>query len=199
MAYTPEEKLDMFEQAILKKAETEKQAILQESEDIKKAELEQEENRLLEELYHHIQSEVSQIKTAGVKEIAHANTKLKKELYQQREQYIKQVLSLARAELVSFVKTQAYGDYLIKKAALLAKDHKMDGSVIKLRSQDLSYQNKIQEAYGPCEITADDETIKIGGIILENRASGILVDYSLDTALEEQKNWLYNNSGLILN
>lgn len=199
MAYTPEEKLDMFEQAILKKAEAEKQTILDESEKIKKAQLEEEENRLLEELYHHIQSEVSQIKTDGVKEVARANMKLKKELYQQREQYIKQVLSLARAELVSFVKTQAYGDFLMRKAALLAKEHKMDGSVIKLRTQDLSYRDQILKVYGPCEVEADDESIAIGGIILENRTRGILLDYSLDTALEEQVSWLYNNSGLILN
>lgn len=199
MAYTPEEKLGMFEQAILKKAEAEKQAILDESEEMKKAQLEEEENRLLEELYHHIQSEVSQIKTQGVKEVARKNMKLKKELYQQREQYIKQVLSLARAELVSFVQTQAYGDYLLRKAALLAKDHKMDGSVIKLRTQDLSYRDQILEVYGPCEVEADDESIAIGGIILENRTRGILLDYSLDTALEEQVSWLYNNSGLILN
>lgn len=199
MAYTPEKKLEMFEQEIIKKAEAEKQMILKEGEEIKKAELDEEENRLLEELYHHIQSEVSQIKTTGIKEVSRENAKLKKGLYQQREQYLTQILSFARAELVSFVNTQAYSEFLMKKAAALAKDYRQDGSTIKLRTQDLSFREKIQEVYGPCEIVADDEAIKIGGIILENRKSGILVDYSLDTALEEQKDWLYNNSGFILN
>ena len=195
MAYTPEEKLELFEQAILKKAEAEKQAILNESEKTKKAELDQEENKLLEELYYHIQSEVSQIKTAGIKEISRENSELKKQLFQQRQQYITDILARARAELVSFAKSEAYGEYLLKKAESLAQTHRMDGSVIKLRTQDLSYSDRIREIYGPCEVKADDATIAIGGMILENRAKGILVDYSLDTALEEQKNWIYNYSG----
>ena len=42
------------------------------------------------------------------------------------------------------------------------------------------------------------DQIKIGGFIIENKANNVVIDESLDFALENQKDWFYKTSGLMI-
>ncbi|RGX55664.1 MULTISPECIES: V-type ATP synthase subunit E [Anaerotruncus] len=191
---TIETKLESFEQAILAKANAEREQILADTEQLKHNELEKEENRLLEELYHKIQKQISAIQTANIKEISRETLALKKQLYQRREQYLGEVLEAARKRLADFAASGSYDAFFEKRVKMLAQDFFYPGSEIRVRTADLRFSNLIKEIYGDCTITADDENITLGGPILYNLARGIEADLSLDAALAEQKDWFYSHS-----
>lgn len=188
------EKLELFHREILKKAQAERDEILRETEDFKKAELDKEENRLLSEFYQEMQAEISRVQIEHVKQISRETQALKKQLYQQREDYLSQLLAQAREALVAFTHTAEYGAFLRRRAQELAQEHRFPGSVFRLRSVDLPYLGMLQEIYGDCKVKADDEAITIGGMILSNPARGVEVDASLDTLLEEQRDWFHSSS-----
>ena len=48
-----------------------------------------------------------------------------------------------------------------------------------------------------CRILAD-ESIRIGGLKVMNQSSGIFMDETLDSRLEDQKPWFYSHSGLVI-
>ena len=102
MPNTVTHKLELFEEAILAKAAAERQEAEQVTERMKKAELDKEENRLLNGLYQQIQDQIHQMQTENVKEISRNARDLKKQLYQQREQYLAEIIARARAELAVF-------------------------------------------------------------------------------------------------
>ena len=74
----------------------------------------------------------------------------------------------------------------------------MENSILKLRKEDMKYKDKLIKAYGmPIEVEVSDK-ILIGGFIIENEATNVVVDESLDSALENQKDWFYKTSGLMI-
>ena len=105
MPNTVTHKLELFEEAILAKAAAERQEAEQVTERMKKAELDKEENRLLNGLYQQIQDQIHQMQTENVKEISRNARDLKKQLYQQREQYLAEIIARARAGLSRLPRT----------------------------------------------------------------------------------------------
>ena len=64
-----EEKLELFRQAILEKANAQKEAVRQETEARKKKMLDEEESKLLESFYRETQTKIQKIKAQNIKEL----------------------------------------------------------------------------------------------------------------------------------
>ncbi|MEI3293220.1 MAG: hypothetical protein V8R63_07105 [Thomasclavelia ramosa] len=74
----------------------------------------------------------------------------------------------------------------------------MSDSTLELRQADMKYADELVKAYGiALEVEVSDK-ITIGGFIIKNKATNVVVDESLDTALENQKDWFYKTSGLMI-
>lgn len=186
-----EEKLELFKQAILERANAQSQQILRETEEAKKRELDHEESKLLESFYRETQAKVAKIKTDNTKELGRVRAQLKKELYAQREQYLSEMMARVRVELISFVQTDKYPAFLKGKAAQLCERHK-GGGILRVRPADMAHKSLL-EAFGrPVEA---DDSIQIGGVILFDPEDGMVIDESLDAALESQRGWFQRNSG----
>lgn len=194
MADIQEDKLELFEQEIMQRAQAQRDAILKETEQMKRDALGQEENRLLEESFRRIQSQIDEIKTENVKEISRETLALKKALFKQREQYLSQMIAEARVELGSFAKSERYEAYFLGKIKELAAFWKLEGSTIKVRPEDAAYASRIREIYGDCTVEADAGAVSLGGAVLVNRERGVEVDLSLDAALAGQREWFYRGS-----
>lgn len=192
------EKLEYFEREIMNRVQAESDAIRTETQRMKDEALEQEKARLYDELYNDIQAQVAQIRKETAGEIAHETQQMKQALYRQREQYLAELLAEARVELASFCKSGQYEEFLLGRVRSLARDWPMDGSVIKLRADDIGYDAKIRELYPGCTVEADDAAVPIGGVVLVNRARGVEIDLSLGAALAQQKDWFYHNSHFML-
>ena len=60
----------------------------------------------------------------------------------------------------------------------------------------MKYKDKISKAFGrKCGIESTDE-ISIGGIIGVSKKLGLLANETLDSKLEMQREWFFENSGL---
>ena len=193
-----DDKLELFRQEILKKAKAEKEQILAETERLKHDALDREENRLLEDLYRRMQAEITRIKTENTKAVSRETLALKKRLYAQREEYLTELLCEARARLQQFARTPEYEACLLRKVGEMARDYRFEGSVIKVRSADLPLADKVKAVYGDCRVVADDGAVPVGGAVLENRARGILLDLSFESALREERERLYRRAEFYL-
>ena len=121
-----------------------------------------------------------------------------KKLVEKREEYVANIFGEAKEKLVEFVDSKDYKAYLIKHIEKIGKLYQMENSILKLRKEDLKYKDKLIKAYGmPIEVEVSDK-ILIGGFIIENKATNVVVDESLDFALENQKDWFYKTSGLMI-
>ena len=101
-------------------------------------------------------------------------------------------------KLVAFVASKDYQKYLIEHIEKIGKLYQMEDSTLELREEDMRYKDELVKAYGvDLEVEVSDK-IKIGGFIIENKATNVVVDESLDSALENQKDWFYKTSGLMI-
>lgn len=185
-----EEKLELFKQAILERANAKSRQIQQETEEAKKHELDQEESKLLDSFYRETQAKINKIKTENTKELGRVGARLKKELYAQREQYLSEMLARVRVELAAFVQTEKYPAFLERKAAVLCEQ--WEGGSLRVRPEDLAHRAMLEKFGRPVE---GDAGIQLGGVILSDPKNGVVIDESLDAALESQRQWFQRNSG----
>lgn len=121
-----------------------------------------------------------------------------KRLVEKRDEYVTNIFSEAKEKLVEFVNSKDYKTYLIKHIEEIGKLYQMENSTLKLRNVDMKYKDELIKAYGmSIEVEVSDK-ILIGGFIIENKATNVVVDESLDFALENQKDWFYKTSGLMI-
>ena len=195
MTNTPNDKLELFKEQIMKKAEAEKQEILAQTEEMKRTELDKEETKILEGIYTRMQDEISQIRTDNVKKVSREMTAMKKDLYRQREAYLDELLAKAAKVLTDFAGTSEYEAFLDRKLQEVREQYTLDNCTVFLKEEDMKYTGKVKQMLGACEAKADPQ-IKIGGFRLLNR--GIEVDDTLDTALSGQREWFYNHANFNL-
>ena len=74
----------------------------------------------------------------------------------------------------------------------------MTDCVLCVRKEDLKYADDLKKAYAlPIEVERRS-TNSISGFIIENKTTNVVVDESLDSNLEAQKDWFYKTSGLMI-
>ena len=121
-----------------------------------------------------------------------------KKLVETREAYVTKIFKEAKNRLNEFVNSEGYKMYLIKHMEKISSLYQMSDSILKLRQNYTKYADDLVKAYG-IDLTVEvSDEIKIGGFIIENKATNVVVDESLDTALENQKEWFYKTSGLMI-
>lgn len=121
-----------------------------------------------------------------------------KKLVSKRDEYVQIVFKEAKEKLLEFVGNDQYLNFLLDRISDVKKDYDLSKSIIYVKESDLGLKDKIIEIYGnDVSVLASDE-IKIGGFILENKTEQLLIDESLDFALDNQKDWFYKTSGLMI-
>ena len=70
--------------------------------------------------------------------------------------------------------------------------------VLHMAKKDERYLKMLCERYGHGCVGEVDTSISIGGFLLACEDSGIVIDETFDTAIEEQRSWFYTNSGLFI-
>lgn len=121
-----------------------------------------------------------------------------KKLVEKRNQYVDAIFSEAKDKLVSFVATKEYPKYMVTRMKEVAKEYPMKDSILQLRKEDEAMKDALVKAYGNALTVEISKSITIGGFIIENKETSVVVDESLDAALENQKDWFYKTSGLMI-
>ena len=109
-----------------------------------------------------------------------------------------EVLQELYSRIQDFTKTPAYIDLMNEIAKELGARCPMEGTIVMLRREDYHLAAKLGEHFGKNVRILAEEAIHIGGIKVMNQSSGIFLDETLDSRLEDQKPWFYSHSGLTI-
>ncbi|WP_411677728.1 V-type ATP synthase subunit E [Caproicibacter sp.] len=195
MANTDEKK-DKFYSAINHYAEEQRKKIEDEITAFKEKELGEAEMEVLTECYRMIQKEMSQMRMGIVKEMAVREMALKRELLEKRQKITDDIFQRSADKLVEFTKTERYADFLKKSAEQFSKVLQNEGTVVFLKSGDEKYEDLIRSSFSSACSFQVLESIRIGGIRARNDNMGLSADGTLDTLLENQREWFEEQSGM---
>ena len=189
-------KTSSFLKAIDKYAKEQQKEMKQQLEEFKRQELQKAEAVVLRDAYHLIQKEMLQMKKSIAGEVSKKAREGKEKLFKQRLLITEKIFHQTEEKLLDFTKTENYIALMKKYAASISKVLKDEGTVLYICERDRNLSDEIKEAfYGTAKIDIDGN-IKIGGIRGYNPNMGMIADETLDSKLEEQREWFMENSSL---
>lgn len=192
------EKLVQFYNAINDYAKKQRLRILYETEAQNAAELTRAESEALSDAYRMIQRETAEMRASVTKELSSHEYEGRRALFERRVDIEKKVFDEAAEKLSAYTATPDYKNYIYKAVLAAAKTFSSspDGTVFRVREEDMTFAESINSAYGSkCTIEADS-TIQLGGLRALNEGLGIAIDATLDARLEQQHEWFCENADL---
>lgn len=196
-----ENKLELeqyFKDEINRCAKAEEEAILEEVKEIRAKALEEIEKEAQRNAQLVLDQEKSEIASDMAIEKSRVSVDTTRRLIAKREAYSQQVFSAVKAKLIAFTEGKDYADYLQKKAALMASAMHIDDGVFYVREVDLKYGEALKKGYGKACVVKASDMIEVGGFRFAQTAKGIEVDETFDSALNDQREWFYDHSGMII-
>lgn len=183
---------------IERQAKSEEQAILNEVKALEDEAYESMKAEAKKDADLKLKQEEEEMSSNASAEISESHIERTKKLIEKRDEYVKNIFDKAREELKAFVKSDDYLSFMEAKIKKVADDFKDQQSTMYVSQDDLAIKADLIKAFGSdIDVQASDD-ITIGGFILENKASSLVVDETLDFALNNQKEWFNKNSGLII-
>lgn len=189
-------KTNNFLKAIEKYAEEQRSKMRLEAEDFKAKELENAEEQGLKEAYDLIQKNMADINNRIASEQSAAESAGKKLIFERRRTIENEVFQKAEQKLLDFTQTEDYASLLVQSAGNIGRVLRAEDVVLYLRETDMKYKPKLKEAFGNGCTFAVSDAIHIGGIIGASKSMGLIADETLDTKLQQQREWFYEHSGL---
>lgn len=183
---------------IERQAKSEEQAILNEVKALENEAYESMKAEAKRDADLKLKQEEEEMSSNASAEISESHIERTKKLIEKRDEYVKNIFDQARDELKAFVKSDEYLPFVEAKIQRVAENFKDSQSIMYVSHDDFKNKDAFVKAFGTdIEVQASDD-IQIGGFILENKASSLVVDETLDFALNNQKDWFNKNSGLII-
>ena len=180
----------MIQQSVMAEAGAQAQKLQDQAREFKETAMKKAEEEVLQELYSRIQDEITEIHTSATRSVSQKETKERQDLLLRREEITRAVFEQVKRRLLDFTRTEI--------AKELGVRCPMEGTIVMLRRDDYHLSAKLGEHFGKNVRILADEAIKIGGIKVMNQSSGIFLDETLDSRLEDQKPWFYSHSGLTI-
>ena len=193
-----EERFAMIQKSVMDQAGAEAQKLLDQAKEYKESAMKKAEADVLQELYSRIQDEVAEIHTSATRSVSQKESKERQDLLLRREEITRSVFEQVKRRLLDFTKTPAYNDLMTEIAKELGVRCPMEGTIVMLRREDYHLAAKLGEHFSKNVRILADEAIHIGGIKVMNQSSGVFMDETLDSRLEDQKPWFYSHSGLTI-
>lgn len=187
-----------MKEEIEKLAQEEEAKILEEAKKLEQEAYEKIKYEASQDAKSKLEKEMVEISSNASLEASSSLEERTKKLVEKRNDYVSTIFTEAKKGLMDFVVGDKYHDYLINGIKKASEEYQMTESVIYVRDADLSLKDEILKAYSlPVEVESNND-IEIGGFIIENKNTNVVVDESLDFALENQKDWFYKTSGLMI-
>lgn len=183
---------------IEKIADQEEKQILEEAKALEKEAYAQMEAEAKKDAKRQLEKELAAISSKASIDAAANLEKRTKKLVEKRDELVKNIFEQAKNKLIAFVESDEYKDYLIDHIQKIGQEYQMTGCILNLRKEDMKYQKELVKAYGFDIEVKDNDQIHLGGFIIENPVTHVVCDETLETALENQKDWFYKTSGLMI-
>ncbi|MDY3861570.1 MAG: hypothetical protein SOZ45_03295 [Ruminococcus sp.] len=189
-------KTNNFLNAIQRYADRQKQDMENEIERFRAEEMKKAEEEGLQDAYVLIHKEMDAKKASVTRDLAKKEKQSQDELFVKRNHMMRTVFEKALAKLNAYTSTDEYKEKLVEQTKKIAKMFDGKDCIIYLSDKDLRFSDTLKACFtGDTSVEADPE-IKIGGIKVFCPEEGVIADETLDSKLENQKEWFIENSNL---
>lgn len=190
------EKSSKFLDAIQKYADKQREKINDEVQSFKEAELKKAEDDGLRDAYNLIHKELAVRQIAISSEMAKEEDLGRSKIYARRTEITKEIFDSAKKKLSDFTSSDEYKAQLQKDAKEIANFFGNNDVVLYVSSKDAEFAKQLLNIFGgKGEINIANDIV-IGGIRAVCTQTQTMIDKTLDSNLELQKEWFYKNSGL---
>lgn len=184
-----DERLQLITATVLEQAEHEAR-ILRANADKEYAEaLQRHTDQIIDRMYGKIQSSTSSIRRENARLRADARSKRHSALLMRRRQLAASIFQVVRGRLEAYAATPQYREELLAKLRELAPQYDHGSSLVTLHPRDEALIPQIKEILGKDCAVQCENTVKLGGFTLKNTAAGVLVDCTLEEALDSRRSW----------
>lgn len=142
------------------------------------------------------QKKINEANSEQSKKMAQLNAAKNIKINEKRQELANRVFEEAKEKLEMYVKSEEYKKNLLSSLKTLKDKVDLKDAVLYVNENDKKSEKEIRVVIGDDCIV--EVKTQIGGFILENKKAGIVVDESYDSLLEDQRDWFYQNSGLII-
>jgi len=120
-----------------------------------------------------------------------------RKLMKKRQDLINNLFVEIRERIVGYTESDDYKAKIKEKITLLGNQYHSDG-ILRLADKDMSMGDELSKSFSGHIMVESDESIKIGGFILEFQQDRIVIDETYDARLREEREMFYANSELII-
>lgn len=193
---TPNNSAKAFTDAIKQMAAAECKKIDDETEEIRNQRLESLQKETKSRYKSYLEYEVSRIKADTNRQLSSLEENAKRQLTQLRNELCDKVFSKVESDVSEFVKTDEYKALLIRSVKEITQEAPIENLSFFVSRRDEKLIAALSEEFGKdAEFSVSDDII-FGGVKAIDRKTDCLFDNTLDSKLEEQKEWFYKDSGL---
>lgn len=187
-----------MKEEIEREAASQENKLLQETQELREKAKEEIKLEVVREVQARFDKELASLQLKSTVASATDATKQRQDLINLRDGYVKTVFEGAKAKLIEFANSEQYEEFLLTKIKNVAQKYNFDNAQILVSEKDKKYEAKILSAYGlKAEVLASAK-LTIGGFILVNPKTSVVVDNSLSFILDDQLDYFTRNSGLII-
>lgn len=191
------QKLLRFQEAILEDADEKIARMNQNVSKYEQRELNNTKQQKLEEIFTYMQNRVRHLKSKFNYKLTKKSLEFKKEILSFRNELIEKVMKQSENEILNFVHSDEYKNYLINKVKQVFDEFNFNNAKIKIRREDIKFKEDILNCGNISEVLIDDHN-KLGGFIAFDPKSNVMIDKTISTILDNQRQHFLKTSGLII-
>ena len=160
---------------------------------------EAEKKRIIEETKAQAYSDAHEKVDLGINRVSSKYTRLvskaeldgKKAVLQRTDELVRELFVSVKLRLSAFRHTEEYVKYL---ASVIKSENPLPRCVIRLMPEDMQLEEQLKSLTGTvCRFEAD-VSIKLGGLAIFDKPRSVIIDRTLDLAVEEQRRAFCENS-----
>lgn len=185
-----------FLKAIKKYNEEERGKLVSEMEEKRASALEKAEQKGKADADRYVKKLITAEKSEITGRYAVKNLEAQAEVYKTRDNLVNEVFKRSAKKLEEFSKSPEYREKLLSFAGEIADTFKDNSCIIYVKEDDLKFENDIKSVFsGEVEVKSDIK-IRLGGLYGFCESLNIVADNTLDSKLENKREWFVENIDL---
>lgn len=184
---------------INEKANDKIERIKDEIEDEKKRSLARIDDEVHKRIFRNLEIELSEINSEFKLNLSRVKTEYSKVLMERRTDLLHSIVEDVTNQLSDFHKTKAYEKLMVKKVKRLSLSFCKEAVEFRVMKNDSVIKDIIKEHFKGSYKIKEISEIEIGGFSALCFALGIMTDQTIDTRLDEKRQWLFEHSKLAAN
>jgi V/A-type H+-transporting ATPase subunit E len=155
-------------------------------------------DQLEEETQLYIDQELSEIRQSLMKSDSQAKWKLKKNLLEKRNELANLLFDDVLSDLLTFRSSEQYRNYFESMLLDTIEKYDLGQGFLRVSKTDEELAKQLLNSHHLSLVLKIDDSIHVGGFYISNLTELMEVDMTLDTKLNDQKEWFYGHSTLIV-